>query len=32
VQPGRESAPFRFANVPGPRVGDATVGLPPIAI
>jgi NAD(P)-dependent dehydrogenase (short-subunit alcohol dehydrogenase family) len=32
VQPGREPAPFRFANVPGPRVGDETVGLPPIAI
>jgi len=31
VQPGREPAPFRFANVPGPRRGGATVGLPPIA-
>ena len=31
VQPGREPAPFRFANVPGPRVGDQPVGLPPIA-
>ena len=30
VQPGREPAPFRFANVPGPRVAGATVGLPPI--
>jgi NAD(P)-dependent dehydrogenase (short-subunit alcohol dehydrogenase family) len=31
VQPGREPAPFRFPNVPGPRSGDATVvGLPPI--
>jgi NAD(P)-dependent dehydrogenase (short-subunit alcohol dehydrogenase family) len=29
VQPGREPAPFRFPNVPGPRSGDATVGLPP---
>jgi NAD(P)-dependent dehydrogenase (short-subunit alcohol dehydrogenase family) len=31
VQPGRTSAPFRFANVPGPRVAGETVGLPPIA-
>lgn len=31
VQPGREPAPFRFANVPGPRRGGDTVGLPPIA-
>jgi NAD(P)-dependent dehydrogenase (short-subunit alcohol dehydrogenase family) len=31
VQPGREPAPFRFANVPGPRVEGQTVGLPPIA-
>jgi NAD(P)-dependent dehydrogenase (short-subunit alcohol dehydrogenase family) len=31
VQPGRDPAPFRFANVPGPRVGSETVGLPPIA-
>ena len=30
VQPGREPAPFRFANVPGPRVGEEPVGLPPI--
>ena len=30
VQPGREPAPFRFANVPGPRRGGETVGLPPI--
>ena len=29
VQPGREPAPFRFPNVPGPRRGDARVGLPP---
>jgi NAD(P)-dependent dehydrogenase (short-subunit alcohol dehydrogenase family) len=31
VQPGREPAPFRFPNVPGPRRAGATVGLPPIA-
>ena len=31
VQPGRAPAPFRFANVPGPRSGGETVGLPPIA-
>ncbi|HEY5294987.1 MAG TPA: SDR family NAD(P)-dependent oxidoreductase [Gaiellaceae bacterium] len=31
VQPGREPAPFRFPNVPGPRAGAATVGLPPIS-
>lgn len=30
VQPGREPAPFRFPNVPGPRAGDETVGLPPL--
>ena len=30
VQPGREPAPFRFPNVPGPRRGGETVGLPPI--
>jgi NAD(P)-dependent dehydrogenase (short-subunit alcohol dehydrogenase family) len=30
VQPGRESAPFRFANVPGPRRAGETVGLPPL--
>jgi NAD(P)-dependent dehydrogenase (short-subunit alcohol dehydrogenase family) len=29
VQPGREPAPFRFANVPGPRAGDERVGPPP---
>ena len=29
VQPGREPAPFRFPNVPGPRVGDDRVGPPP---
>jgi hypothetical protein len=32
VQPGREPAPFRFANAPGPRHAGETVGLPPIAI
>jgi NAD(P)-dependent dehydrogenase (short-subunit alcohol dehydrogenase family) len=31
VQPGRAPAPFRFANVPGPRRDGETVGLPPIA-
>ena len=31
VQPGRDPAPFRFANVPGPRRDGETVGLPPIA-
>jgi len=31
VQPGRNPAPFRFANVPGPRRDGETVGLPPIA-
>ena len=30
VQPGRDPAPFRFPNVPGPRAGDDRVGLPPI--
>lgn len=30
VQPGREPAPFRFANVPGPRRDGETVGLPPV--
>jgi NAD(P)-dependent dehydrogenase (short-subunit alcohol dehydrogenase family) len=30
VQPGRDPAPFRFANVPGPRRDGETVGLPPI--
>jgi len=29
VQPGREPAPFRFPNIPGPRVGDERVGAPP---
>jgi NAD(P)-dependent dehydrogenase (short-subunit alcohol dehydrogenase family) len=31
VQPGREPAPFRFANLPGPRRDGAAVGLPPTA-
>lgn len=30
VQPGREPAPFRFPNVPGPRVDGASPGLPPL--
>jgi NAD(P)-dependent dehydrogenase (short-subunit alcohol dehydrogenase family) len=30
VQPGRESQPFRFPNVPGPRVADESVGPPPM--
>jgi NAD(P)-dependent dehydrogenase (short-subunit alcohol dehydrogenase family) len=30
VQPGREPAPFRFPNVPGPRADDAPVGPPPL--
>ena len=30
VQPGRPPAPFRFANVPGPRRAGETVGLPPL--
>jgi len=29
VQPGREPAPFRFPNVPGPRTGHERVGPPP---
>lgn len=29
VQPGRESAPFRFPSVPGPRVDGVPVGPPP---
>ena len=30
VQPGREPAPFRFPNVPGPRDSKgASVGRPP---
>ncbi len=31
VQPGRDPAPFRFPNVPGPRREGGTVGLPPLA-
>jgi NAD(P)-dependent dehydrogenase (short-subunit alcohol dehydrogenase family) len=31
VQPGREPAPFRFPNLPGPRRGDERVGAPPLA-
>jgi NAD(P)-dependent dehydrogenase (short-subunit alcohol dehydrogenase family) len=30
VQPGRESAPFRFPNLPGPRVDGESVGAPPV--
>jgi NAD(P)-dependent dehydrogenase (short-subunit alcohol dehydrogenase family) len=30
VQPGREPAPFRFPNLPGPRVVDGSVGPPPL--
>jgi len=30
VQPGREPAPFRFPNAPGPRRSGETVGLPPL--
>jgi len=30
VQPGRDPAPFRFQNVPGPRAGGERVGLPPL--
>jgi NAD(P)-dependent dehydrogenase (short-subunit alcohol dehydrogenase family) len=29
VQPGRESAPFRFPNLPGPRVEGEKIGAPP---
>jgi NAD(P)-dependent dehydrogenase (short-subunit alcohol dehydrogenase family) len=29
VQPGREAAPFRFPNLPGPRVEGEKVGAPP---
>jgi NAD(P)-dependent dehydrogenase (short-subunit alcohol dehydrogenase family) len=31
VQPGRESAPFRFPTLPGPRVDGERVGAPPLA-
>ena len=30
VQPGREPAPFRFPNLPGPRAGGERVGEPPL--
>jgi NAD(P)-dependent dehydrogenase (short-subunit alcohol dehydrogenase family) len=30
VQPGREPAPFRFPNLPGPRVDGEKVGTPPL--
>jgi NAD(P)-dependent dehydrogenase (short-subunit alcohol dehydrogenase family) len=30
VQPGREPAPFRFPNLPGPRSGEERVGTPPL--
>jgi NAD(P)-dependent dehydrogenase (short-subunit alcohol dehydrogenase family) len=30
VQPGRDPAPFRFPNVPGPRVDGESVGTPPL--
>jgi NAD(P)-dependent dehydrogenase (short-subunit alcohol dehydrogenase family) len=29
VQPGREPSPFRFPNLPGPRVEGEKVGAPP---
>jgi NAD(P)-dependent dehydrogenase (short-subunit alcohol dehydrogenase family) len=32
VQPGREPAPFRFRNVPGPRRDGENVGAPPAAV
>ncbi len=32
VQPGREPAPFRFPNLPGPRVEGASVGEPPLSL
>jgi len=32
VQPGREPAPFRFPNLPGPRVDGERVGAPPTQI
>jgi NAD(P)-dependent dehydrogenase (short-subunit alcohol dehydrogenase family) len=30
VQPGRDPSPFRFPNLPGPRVDGASVGTPPL--
>jgi NAD(P)-dependent dehydrogenase (short-subunit alcohol dehydrogenase family) len=32
VQPGREPSPFRFPNLPGPRVEGEAVGEPPIGV
>lgn len=32
VQPGREAAPFRFPNLPGPRVDGDSVGAPPLGL
>jgi NAD(P)-dependent dehydrogenase (short-subunit alcohol dehydrogenase family) len=32
VQPGREPAPFRFPNLPGPRRDGESVGAPPRAV
>jgi NAD(P)-dependent dehydrogenase (short-subunit alcohol dehydrogenase family) len=31
VQPGRDPAPFRFPNLPGPRSDGARVGAPPLS-
>ena len=30
VQPGRDAAPFRFPNLPGPRTDGDRVGTPPL--
>jgi hypothetical protein len=30
VQPGREPAPFRFPNLPGPRVEGESASAPPL--
>jgi NAD(P)-dependent dehydrogenase (short-subunit alcohol dehydrogenase family) len=30
IQPGRETAPFRFPNLPGPRREGESVGAPPL--
>jgi NAD(P)-dependent dehydrogenase (short-subunit alcohol dehydrogenase family) len=32
VQPGRDTAPFRFPNLPGPRADGEPVGAPPRAV
>jgi NAD(P)-dependent dehydrogenase (short-subunit alcohol dehydrogenase family) len=32
VQPGREPQPFRFPNLPGPRVDGGSVGAPPMSM